>query len=811
MTLRVTLRTLAKQPAWTAVAVLTLALGIGANTAMFSVVNAVLLRSAPFAEPERLALVWASSPQMARDLGFPDKLPASPAVFYDWKGESRTLGSMAMIRSLTLNLSGDGDPEVVGAVRATGDFFPLLGAPAALGRTLLPEDDDHDAPATVVLSHAFWQRRFGGDPAIVGKSIRLDGRPRTVLGVMPPGFAFPRRGEMPSPYEFADAPDVWLPMAYSAEDRRDRGNRGHIVLARLAAWATLAQADAELKTITKRLQDAYPDTDKIWGVRVDPLAEQLAGDVRPALLMLQGAVGLVLLVACANVAGLLLAQARTRGKEWSVRLALGARGRDLLTQVLAESLVLATAGAGLGLALAHALLRAFLAAVPASVPGAAQATLDGRVLAFTGAVALLTALVFGLGPAYAASRSDPGEALKQAARTTGQAGSRRRLDALVVAQMALAVVLLVGAGLLLRSFRGLLDRDPGFRRTGVLTFHVDLPGTRYAQTARAAFFDTLLERVRAIPGVGAAGGITELPLSGSENLERLEVEGRPQPEPGHELYVDHRVATPGYFAALGIPLRAGRAFGKEDGPQAAPVAILSEALARSQFPGEDPLGRRVRVDEGEWLTVVGIVGDVRHSGLQADMRGHVYRALAQRPRGDVSIAVRSLGDPHALVPAVRAAVAAVDPEQPLASIQTVDELIDHSLAGRRFQLRLLVVFAVLALTLAAVGIYGLTAYAAAQRTRELGLRLAVGATPAGILRLVLRASMRTALLGTGVGLVGGLCVARALRGFLFGVGPADPATFAAVLAFLAFVGLLASALPAWRAARLDPMSVLREE
>jgi len=813
--LRIALRSLRKRRTFSLVALLTLGLGIGANTAMFSVVNAVLLKAAPFREPDRLVLVWSSNPEAARSLGLADKLPQTAAAFYDYQAEAKTLERMALLRSSPLSLTGDGgDPAVVGGVAVTGEFFRLFGVGAALGRALESADDVAGMPATTVLSHAFWQRRFGGDPSVVGRSLRLDGTPTTVVGVMPPSFTFPRAGEIPAAYEFANAPDLWIPLALPEQRRHQRNNRGSIALARLRNGTALPQAQAEMETIAARLAAAYPATDAGWGVRLDPLKEQLVGDARPALVLLLGAVGLVLLVACGNVASLMLAEARGRRKEGALRSALGASRAQLLRPLFAESMLLALGGGALGLLLARSVLRSLVALVPVTVPGAAEATNDGRVLLFTMGAALLTTFVFGLFPGLAAWKTDAIEALKDAARSAGPGGSRRAVGGLVAAQMALAVVLLVGAGLLLRSFSRLLDRDTGLTREPLLTFHVDLPSSKYTRPATAAFVADLSERLRALPGVAAVGATTALPFSGSENLEPFVAEGRPTPNRGLEVYVDARVVTPGYFAAMGIPLLRGRAFDTTDGPDSHPVAVISEALARAQWPGEDPLGRRLRYgfdDEGDWRTVIGIVGDVRHSGLQAEMRGHVYEAHAQRSRRDLFVVVRSHGDALALAAPVRQALAGLDPEQPIEKMRTMGDVIAASVAGRRFHLTLLALFAGLALTLAAVGVYGLASNTVVQRAREIGLRLALGAPPGRVLALVLGDSARAVALGAGVGALAALAAGRVLASMLFATSALDPATYAGAVLVLGTVALLATAQPLRRAVRTDPGAVLREE
>jgi putative ABC transport system permease protein len=717
-----------------------------------------------------------------------------------------------MIRPNSVNLSGEGDPERLGAVIVTGEFFDALGTAAAVGRTLTPEDDDPATPATVVLSYPFWQRRFGGDASVVGRTIKLDSKPTVVVGVMPRAFVFPRAAEMPAGFGFAREPDAWMPAALSSEDRRERGKRGALAFGRLKDGIALAQAQAELQTITARLWDVYPDSDRGWGVRVDPLAAQLTGDVRPALLLLLGAVGLVLLIACGNVAGLLLAQAVSRRKEIAIRIALGAGRARLVGQLLTESTLLSLVGGGLGLLCAHWTLRVLVRLLPASVPGADRVVLDWRVGLFTLAASLLTGVVFGLLPALHFSRVSLAAALKDSARTAGEAGSRKAGRMLVGAEVALAVTLVIGAGLLVRSFARLSHVDTGFERERLLTLRIDLPGSRYKSAGRLTFVAALLDRLRALPGVRAAGATTALPMTASENLERLEIEGRPRPAAGQEVWVDFRVASPGYFAALGIPVKRGRTFGETDGPEQAKVAVVSEALARAHWPGQDPIGRRLRLyEEDAWSTVVGVVGDVRHSGMHSAPRPHFYTPYAQSPRGDLALAVRTTADPQALVPAVRAAVAAVDPEQPIAELRTMDQVIADSLADRRFNMLLLAAFAGMALILSSVGLYGITSYSVGQRTREMGLRMALGASPSQVLRLVFAESMGTVLLGLVPGVLGALAFGRLLSGLLYGIPPADPLTFGGCVAVLTLVALIASLMPGLRATRVDPMVTLRAE
>ncbi|HEY0781050.1 MAG TPA: ADOP family duplicated permease, partial [Thermoanaerobaculia bacterium] len=558
--LRYALRSLRTRPGFSLVVVLTLGLGIGVNTAIVSLVNAVLLKPLPFADPDRLLMVWGSCPELAAQVGLPDKLPPSPAASSDWRAQAHGVEKLAMLRADRVNLTGQGEPAVLGVVAVTGDFFSALGTPPLLGRTIAPADDDAGTGKVAVLSNGFWRRRFGGETSVVGRAIQLDGKPVTVVGVMPPRFGFPRGAEMPNGYGFAAEPDLWLPMAWSAEERHQRGNHGAIPIGRLKPGVSLAAADAEMKSIAQRLAELYPDTDKGWSVRLEPLGAQIVGEVRPALLILLGAVGFVLLIACANVANLLLAQAAVRQREIAIRTSLGADRGRLLRQLLTESLVLALLGGGFGVLLALWGLQAFSAWLPVGLPGAAALALDGRVLAVTAGLALLTGLAAGLAPALQTTRPDLAESLREGTRSGGAALGRRTRSLLVAAEMAVAVLLLVGAGLLIRSFVRLSSVDPGFRAENALTFHLSMPRTRIKSEERAAFVDRVIERLRALPGVGAVGAVSTLPLAGEENMDNFVYEGEAPPQRGQLVLADDRATTGGYFAALGIPLRRGRTF-----------------------------------------------------------------------------------------------------------------------------------------------------------------------------------------------------------------------------------------------------------
>jgi putative ABC transport system permease protein len=814
--LRFAVRTLRKRPAFTLVAILTLALGIGANAAVFSVVDSVLLAPLPFRNADRLTLIWASYPDLARRLGLPDKLPVSPGTFYDWKTDS-AFEKMAMVGAERVSLTGDGEPEQLAAVKASGELFQVLGTPALAGRFLLPEDDVPGKRTVVVLSHDLWRRRFGGDRNVVGRTIHIDGAPLTVVGVMPSAFTFPRGEEMPQGTGFAAQPDVWMPMSLTLAERQERGNHGQIAVGLLRPGRSIPAAQSEMDAISRRLATAFPETDGGWSGRVAPLREELVGDIRPALLILLAAAGLVLLIACVNVANLLLAQAAERQKEISIRTALGASRRRMVRQLLTESALLALAGGAAGLVLALWGVRAFAVWIPAGVPVSGRIALDPLTLLFALGVTLLAGLLAGLVPAFQMGGPDLAESLREGTRAgSGTARGNRTRSALVIVETALAVLLVVGAGLLIRSFTRLNTVDPGFRPQGVLSLQVLLPERTYPDAVkRWSFVSGVLERLRALPGVTAAGAVSNLPLSGEEEIEALILEGQPRPKESEVPLADFRRASPGYFEAMGIRPVQGRAFAEIDSAQSPAVAVVDETFARTYWPGADPIGKRFHFgsydSKAAWLTVVGVVGNVRNSGLHVEPRPQVYVPMAQRSSGKEYFVLRAQGDPKNLVAGARSAVFAVDRDQPVAKIRTMETVISESMARRRFNMILLGVFAALALVLAAVGIYGVTSHSVARRTREMGLRMALGAQPGGVLLLVLRDAGALTLIGLATGIVLALVATRLMTSLLFNTGTTDPVTFASVAAALALVSLFAAWVPARRATQVDPMMAMRAD
>ncbi len=800
------LRGLRRSPGFAAAAVLCLALGIGANTAVWSVLDAVLLSPLPFAAPERLVLVWGRQP--AEEM---EEMPASGAEFLDYRDQARSLTGIAALINRYVNLTGDGAPERVAAARVSASLFPLLGVEAALGRTFLPEEDRLGNEKVAVLAHDLWRRRYGGDPGVVGRKILVSDEPFTVVGVMPADFRF-----KVGMFEH----ELWVPVAINEEKLPPRGFRGLTVVGRLAPGTTLKRAQAEMDVLAASFRRDFPDVyppDSGFGIRLTPLHEQLVGDLRPALGVLMATVALVLLIACANVANLLLARATARQKEVAIRAALGASRGGLLRQFLTESVVLALLGGAVGLLLAGIGIRALVAAAP-GLPRLGEVRIDAGVLAFTLAVSLSTGLLFGLAPALRAFRHDVQATLKEGGKTSGGGGAgRHRLrSALVVAEVAVALVVLVGAGLLGRSLLRLAALDLGFDAGEVLTLQVYVSPTKYADGAQqTAHVERLLAELGRLPGVRHAGAVTGLPLSEVQFLVETAVEGHPSEEGRAEPLFDWRPIAGDYFGAMGIPLARGRAFDSRDHAGASPVAIVDETLAARYWPGRDPLGRRLMLTTGQpgnvlvWRTVVGVAGHVRALALEGESREQVYTPLAQSPSPYVSLALRTRGDPLRLAAAARQAVWAVDPDQPVDRVQAMAEIVAAAGAGRRSFTALLAAFAAVALALATVGVYGVMAYSVAQRRHEIGIRMAMGARPADVLRLVARQGLRLVASGLALGAALSLAAGRWVASVLYGVDARDPLTLAAVALFLGGVVLLASFVPARRAARVDPVTSLR--
>ncbi|MEK6299557.1 MAG: ABC transporter permease [Acidobacteriota bacterium] len=806
-------RMLLKRPGFTAVAVLALALGIGANSAIFSVVNGVVLRALPYKDPEALMMVWNRRPLLQAQAGM-NEFPVSAADFVEWRDQNQVFEQIAAFHTQPFNITGAGEPEFLGGVRSSAGLFSLLGVEAKLGRTFLPEEDQPGAGHVVILSPGLWERRFGSDPQIIGQKLTLNDEPYTVIGVMPPGFQFPRKGEMPAGYQFPRQADLYTPLAWTPAQVGNRGRNFLAVVGRLKPQVGIAQAQAGMHEIAERLTQQYPQFNSNKEVFIVPLHQQVIGKVRTALLVLLGAVAFVLLIACANVANLLLARAASRQKEIAIRTALGASRWRVIRQLLTESVLLSLAGGTLGLLLAMWGIDLLLAISPANLPRVDAIGVDGRVFGFTLAISLLTGIVFGLVPAIQASKPDVNEALKEGGRASSVSHNRFR-GALVVSEVALSLVLLIGAGLMIRSFVRLLNSSPGLDPENVLTLDVGLPRTKYTGPQQVAFFQQVIERLRALPGVKSAGAVYPLPLSGAEEGMGFGIEGRADSAPGERYNAGPRWVSPGYFNTMGIALMKGRELSERDGGDSPRVLLINEAMAARYFPDEDPIGKRVAFDQvnnaPNWREIVGVVGDVKHSAMDSDPKPEMYFPFTQYPSFFMTLVVRTSGDPLNLVAAARSEVLAVEKNQPISNVHTMEELLSNSIAQRRFNMLLLSVFAGVALLLAAVGIYGVMSYSVAQRTHELGVRMALGARTSHVLALVVKQGMTLALIGVGIGLAASFALTRVMASLLYGVSATDPLTFSVIALVLASVAFLACYLPARRATKVDPMVALRYE
>jgi putative ABC transport system permease protein len=788
--LRFGARMLRTQPGFTLIAVLTLALGIGANTAIFSIVNAVLLRPFPYQAPERLVILLERV--SGKGTGFSPSYPN----FADWRAQNTVFASISAVRqNESFNLTGAGEPERLQGRRVSAEFFSTLGVKPLVGRDFLAEEDRADAAPAVILSYSLWQRRFGNDPSVIGKQLILNNQSYSVVGITPPNF------------QFGAQADVTVPIGLQAARFRVRGrDPGADVVARLKPQVSPQQAETELNLIATRLEQQYPESNNNRRVRVVPLHESFVGDVRLPLLILLGAVGLVLLIACANVANLLLVRASARQKEMAVRVALGASRATIVRQLLTESVLLAALGAALGTLLAFWGTSLIAAQVPDGIPRLQEAEVDALVLVFTLAVSLLTGLLFGLAPALQASRPNLTEGLK--AGDHGSSGRRQRLrSVLAVSEVALTLTLLVGAGLLIQSFRRVLAVDPGFKAQNLLTLQLSVNNPDAQQVA--SFFEQLQQNIRNLPGVTAVAVSDGLPFE-MANYPGFRIEGRPEPDnkgSGLRYCVSHD-----YFQTMGIELLKGRLFTAEDTRDSQRVIVINDVLARRHFPNEDPLGKRLKeTPTSPSLEIVGVVRHVEHYNLDnKEAQPQFYTSFNQTPRGHY-VLVRTAVEPLSLAAAVRAQVAALNKDQPVFNVRTMEQTVAQSVATRRFSMLLLTVFAVVALALASLGIYGLMSYAVAQRTREIGVRMALGAQASDVLRLVIGQGMKLAFVGVALGLVASLALTRTMKTLLFGVRATDPLTFAAITLLLLLVALLACFVPARRATQVDPMTALRSE
>jgi putative ABC transport system permease protein len=804
---RFALRQMAKRPGFTLVVVLTMALGIGANAAIFSVLDAVLLRPLPFPEPQRLIKVWSRF----TGIGMPnDQNWVSAPEFRDYQQLNSSFSDLAAMGVGAFNLGVKGSPVRVVGAAVSPSLFGMLGAQPMLGRTFLPEEAQPGREKEVVLSYGLWQRMFAANPAAVGSTIDIDGVPMTVIGVMPAGFAYPGETE------------IWGPLAFSPDDlsENSRGSHGFEVLGRMKPGLSLAQVQSDMDRVGRAMIEqhkSYPYEKYGFGVILHPLLEETVGDVRPSLLVLMAAVGLVLLIACANIANLLLARSTERQQEMETRMALGASSARLARQMLTESVVLACTGGVVGLAITPLVLRGLVAIAEKSLPRAVHTSIDLRALALTAAVSVMTGILFGLAPAWQAARKSSFAGLKSGKNTEGRRPRRLRAI-LVICETAFSLLLVAAAGLLLRSFAEILKVDPGFRPEGVLTMRVALPDAVYSKPEQVrGFYDGLLDRVRKLPGVQSVGGVSGLPLAGEGGSGTMTIDSQLVPIENTTPEVDQRVVTGDYFKAMGISLVRGRFFDGRDAATAPRVAIIDETLADTFFPNQDPIGRRLhRGDRGgpaepQWDTIVGVVRHVRNRTLEARSRMEVYGPHSQIPFSAMTLAVRTDGNPASLVTAIQREVAAIDPGLPVYRVHTMNEVMGESLQRRRLALILLGVFAGLALLLASVGIYGVTSYGVAQRGVEIGVRMALGADRGQVLRMMIGSGMATIAIGLAVGVALALSLTRLMSGMLFAVHASDPLALGGAALLLMTSALLAIFIPARRATRLNPMTALRYE
>ncbi|MGE0885247.1 MAG: ABC transporter permease [Blastocatellales bacterium] len=813
--LRFGIRKLLRQRTFTIAAIIALALGIGANTAAFSVINAVLLRPLPYSKAEGLIMIWGNFLKLGME-----RIGAKPAEFEDYRKQTDIFAETAAFNSFSASLSvTNGDPQQVDAARVTAGLFPLLGAQAATGQLFTANNEQAGRDQVAVLSYGLWQSHLGGNQNLIGQNILFDGQSRTVIGVLPADFQFP-----PQSFPFAEPAEIYVPLTFSAEHIAGRGGRWeNRVIARLKPGVTLDQARAQMAALAQGFEQQYPgyrgpnNADGGWRITLEPLQEMVVGQSRQPLLWLFAIVTLVLLIACANVANLLLARSVLRQKEIAVRLAIGASRIRIVRQLLTESLLLALLGGSFGLLLARWGIAALVKLNPASLPRVNEIIIDGRVLAFTVAASLLTGLLFGLIPALQASRPDLPQTLKD--NSANLIGGRRfqLRQFLVVAEIALTMIVLVCAGLVINSFVRLLDHDPGLNTNRVLTAEISLPSNRYTERSQvAAFYDQLLGKISALPGVESAGASSIVPLSGAAVDDPFSIEGRPL-DMNRPTIAGHQSVSPDFFRALGINLKMGRNFTAEDNAESTAVAIINETMAKTYWPEQSAqaIGQKIKLGApkapGEWATIVGIVRDIPHRGLDSSPKPDWYLPQSQYPARTMTLLVRTGLDPVGLTAVIRRQVSAIDPGQPVTNVSNMNEVVASSIAPRRFNALLLAAFAVMALLLATTGIYGLMAYAVSQRTREVGIRMALGAQRSDVIRLILKQGLTLTLIGIVTGTIGALVAVRAMTSLLYGITPTDPLTFLTIALLLTIVALLACYLPARRAAKVDPLTALRHE
>ncbi len=793
-------RALVHSPVFSVVTVLSLALGIGANTAIFSVVNGLLLRPLPYPESARIVDVWHTPPQQS----FPglDRFSVSPANYLDWKAQSSSFEQMAIYLYSGFSLSTSNDPLPLIGAAVSSDFFSVLRTNALQGRTFTPDEERPGRNQVAVIGHGLWQRAFGANPNIIGQTLTINSRSFSVVGIMPAGFEFPREAEL------------WVPLAWDDKERQIRSSHDYLVIARLKQNVSPEQAQAEMSTISSRLEQQYPEENKGWGAVVIPLREDLVGDIRLALLVLFCAVGFVLLIACANVANLMLARGANRQREIAVRIALGAGRARLIRQLLTESVLLAVSGGVLGLLLA--VWGSKMVVRLGSLPNSGDIGIDTWALGFTLLVSFAAGIIIGIVPALQFTRTSISETLKQGSgRTGGSPIKQHTRKALVISEVALSLVLLIGAGLMIRSFWKLQNVDPGFDTSNALTMSVVLTPIRYSEPhQRLAFVERAIEQIRAVPGVVSVGTTTKIPLAGGGSTQPFSIEGRPAPAIAEQPMAQTRYISPDYFRAIGIPLRQGRFFSDQDRDNSVPVIIISEAMARRFWPGENPIGKRLtpsfHLEQGA-REIVGVVGDVKTSGLEVDASAMMYLPYKQAALPFISFVVRTASNPESLVQPVSKAIYSIDKEQALTNIQTLEQVLTESLSGRRFNMTLLLSFAGVALVLAVVGVYGVMNYTVTLRRRELGIRMALGAGRMDVLRLVLGQGLTLTLIGVAAGLISAYALTRLMASLLYGVTATDYVTFVSVSAVLIAVGVAASYVPARRATKVNPTIALRSE
>jgi putative ABC transport system permease protein len=805
--IRFGLRMLLKAPGFSTVAVIVLALGIGANSAIFSVVNAVLLRPLPYPQPDRLVQVWHTPPQSS----FPGmtRFSVSPANYLDWVSQSRSFEQMAIYGFAGLNLTGKGEPESIIASRVSSNFFSVLRTQPMAGRVFSSEEDSTGHGKVVVISHSFWQSHFAADPNVIGQTISLNSEPYTVVGIMPAKFAFPTSSDPKFQTQ------MWTPIAWTDKDRAVRGNHNYLVIGRLKLDANLEQAKAEMNTISSRLEQQFPADDKGWGATVIPMREQMVGEVRPALMILLGAVGFVLLIACANVANLVLVKTLARQKEIAIRTALGASSARVLRQILAETLMLSLFGGVLGLVIAHFGVKLIVAFLAQRLPFAANISLDVQVLGLTLLVSLLTGVIAGVVPAFRATKTNLNDSLKAGlGRTDADSGGSRTRNVLVVSEMALSLVLLIGAGLMIRSLSHLRNVDSGMDTHNIALTDIQLSMVKYAKPVQQfAFYDQLSQRLRALPGVESASAIDIMPMSGGGSTQPIAVEGRPMVPMAEQPEIAVRVVEPDFMRTMRIPLLQGRMLTTEDTENRPQVILISDAMAKRIWPGENPIGKRLTMTffPEKVREVVGVVGNVKQDGLDAtEPAATLYLPMAQAARPFMTAVIRA-AQPGNLASAIANTVHEIDREQPVNDVVTMDMVMADSISHQRFNMLLLGTFAGLALLLAAIGLYSVLSYSVRRRVREIGVRMALGAQRMDVIRMILGQGVRLALIGVVIGVVAAFILTRLMASQLFQVSSTDPLTFIGVATGLVLVAMAACYIPALRASKVDPMVALRYE